>query len=59
VLPGRVFYSVRLKLPAKAPVGTVFNGPSLDTRFRAAARNRAGDEVFSNADFAIGKLEIR
>ncbi|AKJ04890.1 Fibronectin type III domain protein [Archangium gephyra] len=59
LLPGRVFYSVRLKLPAKAPVGTVFNGPTLDTRFRAAVRNRAGDEVMSNADFALGKLEIR
>ncbi|HYO72541.1 MAG TPA: hypothetical protein VEU33_41360, partial [Archangium sp.] len=59
LLPGRVFYSVRLKLPSKAPVGTIFNGPSLDTRFRAAVRNRAGDEVLSNADFAIGKLEIR
>ncbi|WP_375765809.1 hypothetical protein NR798_29400 [Archangium gephyra] len=59
IIPGRVFYSVRLKLPATATVGTVFNGPSLDTRFRAAVRNRAGDEVMSNADFAIGKLEVR
>ena len=50
---------MRLKLPATATVGSVFNGPSLDQRFRAAVRNRAGDEVFSNADFAIGKLEVR
>ncbi len=59
LLPGRVFYSVRLKLPATATVGTVFNGTSLDTRFRAAVRNRAGDEVLANADVALGKLEIR
>jgi hypothetical protein len=56
---GYRFYSVRLKLPATATVGSVFNGVSLDKRFRAAVRNRAGDEVFSNADFAIGNLEVR
>lgn len=56
---GYRFYSVRLKLPATATVGSVFDGPSLDQRFRAAVRNRAGEEVFSNADFAIGKLEVR
>ncbi|MFY0568546.1 hypothetical protein ACN28E_32615 [Archangium lansingense] len=59
LLPGRIFYSVRLKLSGSATVGTVFNGTSLDQRFRAAVRNRAGDEVFSNPDFALGKLEVR
>jgi hypothetical protein len=59
VLPGRVFYSVRLKLPATASVGTVFDGLMLDQRFRAAVRSRNGDEVLSTQDFAIGKLEIR
>ena len=59
LLVGRVFYSVRLKLPATAMVGSVFDGASLDTRFRAAVRNRAGDEVVSTPDFALGKLEVR
>ncbi|MBF5041221.1 hypothetical protein FGE12_02400 [Aggregicoccus sp. 17bor-14] len=56
---GKVFYSVRLKLPATATVGTVFDGNNLGTKFRAAVRNRAGDELLQNADFAIGKLEVR
>jgi hypothetical protein len=59
VVPGRVFYSVRLKLPPTATVGTVFDGGNLGTKFRAAVRNRAGDDVLQNADFAIGKLEVR
>jgi len=59
VLPGFVYYSVRLKLPASATVGAVFDGVSLDQRFRAAVRGRGGDEVLSSADFSIGKLEVR
>jgi hypothetical protein len=40
-------------------VGTIFDGTNLGTRYRAAARNRSGEEVFSIPDFAIGKLEVR
>jgi hypothetical protein len=50
-----VLYAVRLA-PTSASPGVVFDGSQ---RFRAALRDRAGNEVLSQADFAIGKLEIR
>jgi hypothetical protein len=56
---GRTFYSVRLRLPATAAVGTVFDGNSLPVTFRAAVRDRSVSDVVSQADFAIGKLEVR
>jgi hypothetical protein len=37
----------------------VFDGQALQTGFHAALRDRSGSDVFSNADFAIGKLEVR
>jgi hypothetical protein len=53
------YYSLRLRLIPGAAVGTVFDGASLGSSFRAAIRDRSGSDVFSNPDFAIGKLEVR
>jgi len=44
---------------AGAAVGTIFDGASLGSKFHAAVRDRSGTDVFQNADFAIGKLEVR
>ena len=56
---GGFYYSLRLRLIPGAAVGTVFDGASLGAKFRAAVRDRSGTDVFSNPDFAIGKLEVR
>jgi hypothetical protein len=40
-------------------VGIVFDGANLGSKFRAAIRDRSGSDVFSNPDFALGKLEVR
>jgi hypothetical protein len=53
------YYSLRLALAPNAPVGTVFDGQALGSKFHAAIRDRSGSDVFSNPDFAIGKLEVR
>ena len=56
---GSFYYSVRLKLTPGAAPGTVFDGQTLASNFRAAVRDRSGSDVFAGPDFAIGKLEIR
>jgi hypothetical protein len=56
---GGFYYSLRLRLVPGAAVGPVFDGANLGAKFRAAVRDRSGSDVFSNADFAIGKLEVR
>jgi hypothetical protein len=56
---GGFYYSLRLRLIPGAAVGTVFDGANLPAKFRAAVRDRSGSDVFSNPDFAIGKLEVR
>ncbi len=56
---GGFYYSLRLRLIPGAAAGTVFDGASLPAKFRAAVRDRSGSDVFSNPDFAIGKLEVR
>ena len=56
---GGFYYSLRLRLIPGAAAGTVFDGAGLGTKFRAAVRDRSGTDVFSNPDFAIGKLEVR
>ena len=38
--------------------GVIFTGSSLETRFRAALLNKAGAEVVSKQEFAIGDLSI-
>jgi len=53
------YYSLRLRLIPGAAVGTVFDGANLGSKFRAAIRDRSGSDVFSNPDFALGKLEVR
>jgi hypothetical protein len=53
------YYSLRLRLTSGAAPGTVFDGQALSSKFHAAVRDRSGSDVFSNADFAIGKLEVR
>ena len=54
-----VYYSLKLRLTPGAAVGTVFDGQSLGSKFHAAVRDRSGSDVFQNADFALGKLEVR
>ena len=53
------YYSLTLRLTPGATVGAVFDGTNLGSKFHAAVRDRSGTDVFQNADFAIGKLEIR
>jgi len=53
------YYSLTLRLVAGATVGTVFDGANLGSKFHAAVRDRSGTDVFQNADFALGKLEVR
>jgi len=59
VLAGQVFYSVRLKLTQTGTVGPVFDGAQLVATYRAAVRDQFGDDFVSQADFGVGKLEIR
>ena len=56
--PGDVLYTLRIEQKAGAATGVVFDGASPEARFRAALRNKAGDDVVTQADFAIGKLEV-
>ena len=53
------FYSLTLKLVPGAAPGAVFDGQNLGAKFHAAVRDRSGTDVFQNADFALGRLEIR
>jgi hypothetical protein len=53
------YYSLRLRLTPGASAGTVFDGQALAAGFHAAVRDRSGTDVFQNADFAIGRLEVR
>ena len=56
---GARYYSLRLALPAAAAVGTVFDGNALSAGFRAAVRDRVGNDTVTQSDFALGKLEVR
>jgi hypothetical protein len=56
---GQTFYSFRVKPTAVHTAGVLFDGAALDSRFRAALRNRQGQDVVSSADFAIGRLEVK
>jgi hypothetical protein len=53
------YYSLTLRLVPGGTVGTVFDGQSLGPAFHAAVRDHSGTDVFQNADFALGRLEIR
>ena len=56
---GRVFYSLRVRLTPGAATGIVFDGNALPATFRAAVRDRSVSDVIGQADFAIGKLEVK
>jgi hypothetical protein len=56
---GQVFYSVRLQLTSAGTPGTVFDGAAPSPLYRAAVRDQFGDDVVSQADIGVGKLEIR
>lgn len=58
VLPGRVFFSIRLRLTPTGTVGPVFDGTQ-SPLFRAAVRDQYGDDFVATSQFGIGKLEIR
>jgi len=59
IASGQVFYTLRLNLAAGAAVGTVFDGASLAAKYRAALRNKVGNDTAAQTDFAIGKLEVQ
>lgn len=63
VLPGKVFYSVRLRLTQNGTVGPVFDGaqlaPQLAPQYRASIRDQYGDDFVGVTDFGVGRLEIR
>lgn len=59
IAPGKLFYTVRLSLAAGAPSGVVFNGSAPGNRFRASLRDKLGNEVVSQGDFAIGTLSVQ
>jgi hypothetical protein len=56
---GQVFYTIWLRPSGNAAAGVVFSGNALGNRFRAALRDRLGNEIASQSDFAIGTLAIQ
>ncbi len=56
---GQVFYTIWLRPSGNAAPGVVFSGNALGNRFRAALRDKLGNEVASQSDFAIGTLAIQ
>jgi hypothetical protein len=59
VQQGGVLYTVRLKLTATATAGVVFDGADPSPLFRAAVRDQYGDDFVSQAEFGIGRLEVK
>jgi hypothetical protein len=56
---GQVFYTIWLRLSDNASAGVVFSGSALGDRFRAALRDKLGNEIASQSDFAIGTLAVQ
>lgn len=56
---GQVFYTVWLRPSGNASPGVVFSGNALGSRFRAALRDKLGNEIASQSDFAIGTLVVQ
>ena len=52
------YYSLTLKLVPGARPGVIFDGQNLGPKFHAAVRDHSGSDIFQNADFSIGRLEI-
>lgn len=60
ITTGAVLYQVQLQLKPGGRAGVVFDGlTSLPSGFRAALRDRQGNEVASASDFAVGRLELQ
>ncbi|HEX3766542.1 MAG TPA: hypothetical protein VHW23_47940 [Kofleriaceae bacterium] len=59
VQAGQVFYSVRLRVTPTGTPGTVFDGADPSPLYRAAVRDQYGDDVVSQGDIGVGRLEIR
>jgi len=55
---GATVFSIALDMNGSPATGVIFSGSNLETRFRAALLNKAGAEVVSKQDFAIGELSI-
>jgi hypothetical protein len=55
ITAGQVVYTVTLKPTSTSP-GVIFDG---SRGFRAAVRDIEGNELLSQADFAVGKLELQ
>jgi hypothetical protein len=51
-------FSIALDMNGAPATGVIFSGSNLETRFRAALLDKAGAEVVSKQDFAIGDLSI-
>jgi hypothetical protein len=59
VLPASAtVFSIALDMKGSPATGVIFSGSSLETRFRGALLNKAGVEVVSKQEFAIGDLSI-
>jgi hypothetical protein len=56
---GAVLYSLRLEMIPGAARGLIFDGGVPADGYRAAVRERAGNDTVDRAAFAIGRLEIR
>ena len=55
---GATVFSIALDMNGAPAIGVLFTGTNLETRFRATLLNKAGVEVVSKQDFAIGDLSI-
>jgi hypothetical protein len=55
---GATVFSIAVDMNGSPATGVIFSGSNLETRFRAALLNKAGAEVVSKQDFAIGDLSI-
>jgi len=55
---GATVFSLGIDMNGAPPEGVIFTGTSLGAKFRAAMLNKAGAEVVSNADVAIGNLSV-
>jgi hypothetical protein len=55
---GATVFSVGIDMNGTPPEGVIFTGTNLGTKFGAAMLNKAGAEVVSKPDFAIGNLSV-
>jgi hypothetical protein len=55
---GATVFSIALDMNGAPATGDIFTGTNLEARFRAALLSKAGAEVVSKQDFAIGDLSV-